>query len=78
MVMLDVCVETFLQHDILLTMFLVSLSQLQKRQQRTEPNGHTLSGSVQKRMALFGGGMFRKESPAAASSLYENGYENES
>jgi len=28
-------------------------------------------------MALFGGGMFRKEKTAAASSLYENDYENE-
>jgi len=48
-----------------------------KKRQRTEPNSHTLSGSVQKRMALFGGGMFRKEKPAAASSLCENDYENE-
>ena len=47
------------------------------KRKQTQEDGHTLRRSVQKRMALFGGGMFRKENPAAASSLYENDYENE-
>jgi len=48
-----------------------------KKRKKTQPNDHTLSGSVKKRMALFGGGMFHKDTAAAKSSLCENDYANE-
>eukprot|EP00986_Skeletonema_menzelii_P000802 scaffold237_cov146-Skeletonema_menzelii.AAC.5 len=49
-----------------------------EREEQTEPRNHMLSGAVQKRMALFRGGMFGTERPATASSpLCENDYENE-